>query len=266
MHHKLFSVRLSQPLGGERIAVGILSAKAFCISPLICFHLFIGGQHNGRKALIKAIRLKYRTVNVGDILHIQAGIQGIGNLHNASLTHTVHQQIRLRIQQNRPLQAFRPVIIVGKPPQAGLDTTNENRHILVNLPNQIAIYHRGIIRALAHHTTGSKGIVLPFVLGDGVMIDHRIHIAAGYQKAQPGLAQYVNRLGILPIRLGDDTHGIPGIFQHTADNGVTEGGVVYIGIGNDIHKVALLPAPGDHILFGNGQKFHSVLLKSFLLV
>jgi hypothetical protein len=41
-------------------------------------------------------------------------------------------------------------------------------------------------------------------------------------------------------------------FQHTADDGMTERGMVYIGIADDIDKIALGPATVNHILFADG--------------
>ena len=128
---------------------------------------------------------------------------------------------------------------MGKAAQTGLDTANENGHILISLTDQIAVDDGGVVGPLTHDTAGGKGIGLAFVLGHGVVIDHGVHIAAGNQETQTGSAQNIDGLGIAPIRLGDDAHSIAGVFQYTADDGMSEGGVVHIGIGNDVYKVAL---------------------------
>ena len=72
---------------------------------------------------------------------------------------------------------------MGKPPQTGFNTANENGNILVGLPDQIAVNDGSIVRTLAHNAAGSKGIGLSLALGNGVMVDHRIHIAAADQEA-----------------------------------------------------------------------------------
>ena len=143
-----------------------------------------------------------------------------------------------------------------QPAQAGLDTADENGHIFINLTDQVAIDHSGIIRALAHLGAGGEGVGLALVLGDGIMVDHGIHIASGYQETQPGTAVDIDGLRIFPIGLGNDAHAVALAFQDTADNGMTKGGVVYVGIADDVDKVALAPAPVQHILFADGKKAH----------
>ena len=140
---------------------------------------------------------------------------------------------------------------MGQPPQTCLNATDENGNIPIGLTDEVAVYYGGIVRPLSHHTAGGESIGLAFVLGDGIVIHHRIHIAAGHQKAQPWLAQNRNGLGIFPIRLGDNAHGISGIFQHPADNGVTKRRMIHIGVPDHIYKVALIPSPCGHIFFGN---------------
>ena len=77
-------------------------------------------------------------------------------------------------------------------------------------------------------------------------------VAAGDQEAQPGTAKYIDGLGIFPIRLGDNAYAVTGVFQNPADNGVTEGRMVHIGIADDVNKVTAFPAPVQHIFFANG--------------
>ena len=91
------------------------------------------------------------------------------------------------------------------------------------------------------------------------MVYHGIHVAAHNQETQPRLSQNVDGLGIFPVGLGKNADLITGGLQHPADDGVAEGGVVHIGVADDIDKVALLPAPGLHIPPGDGQKIsHSL--------
>ena len=128
---------------------------------------------------------------------------------------------------------------MGKTAQAGLNAANEDGHILIGLADQITVDDGGIVRAFTHHTAGGEGIGLALVLGDGVVVHHGVHIAAGHQKTQTRFAQNVNGFRISPIRLGDDTHRVTGLFQHTADDGMTKRRMVHISVGDHIYKVAL---------------------------
>ena len=90
------------------------------------------------------------------------------------------------------------------------------------------------------------------------MIDHGVHVAAGHKETQAGTAIDIDGSGILPVRLGDDTHAVPVAFQNPADDGMAEGRMIYIGITDDIHKVALCPTAIQHILFAYRKKVHSL--------
>ena len=72
----------------------------------------------------------------------------------------------------------------------------------------------------------------------------------------PCLAIDVDGLGIFPVGLGNDAHGIAVAFQHAADDGMTERGMVNISVADDIDEVALFPSTVDHILFTKGKKRH----------
>ena len=129
-----------------------------------------------------------------------------------------------------------------------------NGRFFVAATNQIAIDHSGIVRPQSHFSAGGKGIIASAALGHGIVIDHGVHIAAGDEKGQARFSQNPNTLGILPVRLGDDSHSVASGFQHPTDDGVAEGGMVHIGVAHDIDKITLIPAPGLHIRPGDRQK------------
>ena len=79
------------------------------------------------------------------------------------------------------------------------------------------------------------------------MVYHGVHISAGYEEAQPGLSQHPDALRIFPVRLGDDPHLVAVRLQKPGYDGVSEGGVVHIGVTAHIDKVTLVPAADIHI-------------------
>ena len=115
-------------------------------------------------------------------------------------------------------------------------------------------------RLQRHDAAGSKCIGLAALLGHGVVVDHGIHVTAHDQKAQTGLAQSPNAVGVLPVRLGYDAHLEACILQHTGDDGVAEGGMVHIGVADNVYKITLFPASALHVGAGNGEKisYHRV--------
>ena len=87
--------------------------------------------------------------------------------------------------------------------------------------------------------------------GDGIMIDHRIHIAAHDEKAQPRLAEDTDRVRVLPVRLGDDADLIARVLQHARNDRMAEGRVVDVAVADDIDEITLLPAAPVHIRAGD---------------
>ena len=256
LHHKFFRpVGFHQCLAGKGVRVAILSIETLGILPLVFAEFLIGGQdlvghrHRGFGGTV------YSTVHKSDISGMEAAVEGFRHLHNGPLAHAVQQQIRLGIQQNGAFQLVGPVIVMGQTAQTGFDAADDNGNIMIDPANQIAIDHRGIVGPLAHDAAGGKGVVFAALLGDGVVIDHGIHIAAGDEEPQAGTAQGRDGLGVLPVGLGQNADFIAVGFQNPADDGMAEGRMIHIGIADDIDKIALLPAAGIHVGLGNGQKF-----------
>ena len=258
LNHIQVTEGLGKPFGGEGIAVAILNFEGLGIFPLVLLQLLIAGKYDGGQALVQFLHAEHGAVDVGDVPDIHAGIQSVGHLHDAPLAHAIEQQVRLRIQQDGPLHGLGPVVVVGKSAQAGFDTADDDGDFLIGLTDQIAVHNSGVVGSLAHHTAGSVGIGFAPVLGDGIVVHHGVHIAAGDQETQSGAAIDIDGGRLFPVRLGDDAHLVARLFQHTADDGVAEGVVIHIRVTDYIDKIALIPAPVNHILFAKGEKFHNV--------
>ncbi len=138
--------------------------------------------------------------------------------------------------------------------KAGLDAANNNGHGLIGTANQIAVDHRGIVRPFSHDAAGGKGISIATPFGDGIVIDHGIHVPAGDDKGQTGLAKETDAGIILPVRLGDNAYRKPVGLQNPTDDGMTKGGMIHIGIPDDIYKIQLLYPTLPKLLRRNGQK------------
>ena len=248
------TIGLHQRLSRKGVCVAVLGVEALGILALVLTQLLIGGESHIGHHQVHLGGTVHRTIDKGDILGFQTAVQSVRHLHHRALAHAVHEQVRLAIQQNGALELVRPVVVMGHAPQTGFNAADENGDILVHPADEITVHHRGIVRPLPNHPTRCKGIHLTVLFGHAIVVDHGVHVAAGDQKAQPGPTQNCDGLGVLPIRLGDESHLISCRFQHTADDGMAEGGMVHIGIPNDVDKVTLLPATPLHIRFGNWQK------------
>lgn len=83
-----------------------------------------------------------------------------------------------------------------KPSQACLDAADDDGLAAVGAADEVAVDRHGVIGPLAHHAAGGIGVLLSVGLGDGVVVDHRVHIAAHDKKAQARFAEGVDRSGI----------------------------------------------------------------------
>ena len=57
----------------------------------------------------------------------------------------------------------------------------------VALADEVAVDDRCVIRALSADAAGGEGVGSAMVMGDGIVVDHGVHIAAGNEKAKPRL-------------------------------------------------------------------------------
>ena len=199
--------------------------------------------------MIEGICLIDRSCDKGDVPDRDAAVQRIRYGNDGTLSHAERQYIRLRIQQHRAFQRIVPVIIVRHAPQACLDAADDNGLFRISAADQIAVNNGCMIGPLSHHAAGRIEISGAPFFGDAVMIHHRIHIACAHQKAQSWFTEYVDAVFIFPVRLGDDTHTIACVFQHTADDCRTERRMIDIGISDHKRKVHLIPSAPLHILF-----------------
>ena len=139
-----------------------------------------------------------------------------------------------------------------KPAQACLDAADDDGLAAIGPADEIAVDRHGIVGPLAHDAAGGIGVGLPVGLGDGIVVDHRVHIPAHDQKAQAGFAESVDGGGVLPVRLGEDADLIPCVLQHARDDRMAERGVVDVAVADDIDEIALVPAAPGHI--GTGDR------------
>jgi hypothetical protein len=80
-----------------------------------------------------------------------------------------------------------------------------------------------------------------------VAVDHRVHVAAGNAEEHARLAQRLERLRRLPVRLRDDADAEAMGFEQPADDRHAEARMVDIGIARHQHDVAGIPAERRHL-------------------
>ena len=142
-----------------------------------------------------------------------------------------------------------------EPPKACLNAADDDGGFFVALTDQIAVDRHGVVRALSGDAAGRVCVSFPVAAGDGIVVHHRVHVAAADQKAEPGLAQDGDGIGVFPVRLGDDADLVAVGPQNARDDRVSKRRMVNVRVADDIDKVALRPAAAVHIRLIDGQKF-----------
>jgi hypothetical protein len=149
---------------------------------------------------------KRGATHVGDVFDLVAIGQALSHFDDGALGVAVEQNIGAGIDQDRVTHAVLPVIVVGDAAQGGLDTAEDDRHMLVGFLAALAVHQAGAIRALAGQATGGVGVVGADFLVGGVAVDHRVHVAGRDAEEQVGLAELHKVVFAGPVGLGNDAH------------------------------------------------------------
>ena len=251
----MLTIRLQQPPRRKRVGVAVLQIEALGVFSGVRRKACIVRQPQARQVRVRLAHAEDRPVDVGHVMDVHAVVERVGDLDDAALAHAVEQQVRLRVEQDRALELVRPVVVVRKAAEACLDAADDDRGLFIRPADEVAVDGHGVVRPLSHHAAGREGVGLAVLFRDGVVVDHRVHVAAGDEKAEPRLAEGGDGGRVLPVRLGEDADLIARVLQHARNDGVAEGGVIDIRIADHIYKIALRPPARVHILFADGQKF-----------
>ena len=173
--------------------------------------------------------------------------EAMRDLHDGALGVTVDQQVGLRVDEHRAADLVRPVVVVGDAAQRGLDAADDDAGVLEGFPAALGVDDDGAIRSLAPGTAWRVRIVVADAAVRGVAVHHGVHVAAGDAEEQRRLAERLERIGTLPIRLCQDADAEALRLQQPADDRHAEARVVDIGVAGDQDDVAFVPAERVHL-------------------
>ena len=191
--------------------------------------------------------------DVGQVADVLAGAQAVGDLQDLPLAVAIDQQVGLGVGQHRTPHLVRPVVVVGDAPQAGLDAADHHGHALEGLAAPLGVDQHGAVRTFPALAAGGVGVVAAQPALGGVAVDHGVHVARGDAEEQIGGTEGTEGFGALPVGLGDDPHPETLGFEHAADHGHAETGMVHVGIARDDDDVARFPAQLVHLAAAHGQ-------------
>ena len=253
-HELMIGIGLNQAFSREGVAVAVLHVEAASILEVILLHAVERGQQLVIVHVLKRFRAIHRAVDERDVGHVKPSRQRIGDLHDGMLAHAVADQVGAGVKQDRTLQLVRPVIIMSQTAKRCLDAAQHDRNILVRAANQVSVDHRRPIGPESHCAAGRERIGAAMLLGNRVVIHHRVHVASGNQESQPGPSQHRDAFRVAPIGLADHANLIVIGLKQARDDGHAERGMVDICIAAHEHEVATVPTALLHIGTANRQE------------
>ena len=143
---------------------------------------------------------------------------------------------------------------MGDAAQRAFDAAEHDRHVAECLAAALRIDDHRAVGARAAFAAGRVAVVVAQAPVGRVAVDHGVHVAAGDAEEQGRAAERGERLGALPVRLGDDADAEAVRFQQAADDRHAEARVIDIGVAGDEDDVALIPAKRIHFCTRHRQE------------
>jgi len=255
LHQILLALLLHDDLAADHVLIVHLDAAGLGVGGLIAGHLFEAGTLHIPLRQVVEVGQVAGAVHIGDLLHRFSGGQTAGDLHGLVFAHAKADDVRTGTLSDAGQHGVHPVIVVGKAPQGGFQTAQDDRQIRVSFLGQFGVHGGAAVRAGTALAAGRIFVLGAGDLGHGIVADHAVHVAAANEEAVLRLAEPLEVLAVGVAGLGQHAHLVALGFQQAADDGSAEAGVVHIGVTAHHHKVQLVPAPGFHVCPADGQKF-----------
>jgi hypothetical protein len=148
-------VALGQRPRVARVGLQLERARHKRESTLVGDDLFVGRQHHrlavgdhprriGLVALhLRVVDQERGAAHVADLADALTAVQPVGDVPHRPLAHAEDQQVGLGVEQHRASHGIAPVIVVGDPPERGLDAPEHDRHVGVGLATALRVHDGG---------------------------------------------------------------------------------------------------------------------------
>ena len=248
------SVWFQQPHGGQTVVVGVLDRKTLRVSVFIPRDGLVGRQDLNIVSCGNLVHSDAGPGNPGDVLCRNTGCERFRDIQDRPFAHAVHQNIRLRIQQDGAAHFVFPVVVVPQTAQARLQPADHDGYVFIGLSGAVAVHDDRPVRPVAVPAARAVDILGAAVFENRVVVDHAVDVPAVDEEAEPRSSETPEVFGAVPVRLRQDRHFIPVAFQQAADDGGTKRRVIHIGIPRHQDEIDLIPAALFHIRSCNRQK------------
>ena len=238
----LLALLLDDDLAADDILIVHLDTAGFGVGGLIGRHLFEARALHIFFGQVVEVGQVAGAVHIGDGAYRLSGRQPSGNGNGLVFAHAEADDIRAGVLRDAGQDGVQPVIVVGEPPQRGLQTAQDHGQVGVGLLGQPGIHGGAAVRPGTALSAGGVFVLGAGDLGDGVVADHAVHIAAADEEAILRLPEPLEVLAVGIAGLCQYAHLVALGFQQAADDGSAKAGVVHIGVAAHDHKVQLIPS------------------------
>ena len=242
----------------QHVCVHLDEVEVFRKSLAIGSAFFEGMQHNGIVTAFPAAAHPECNLRDGAYLaRIPHRLDRPGQFKHRSLPHPVAEVIGRTPCQDGRKQLILPIVVVGKTPERGLDSTDDDRDIGIEFLENLRIYADGIIRPLSRLPFRGVGIVMTEPFPGGVVIDHRVHRAGIDTEIEPRSAEFPEVAQVVaPIGLWNDGHPVAEMLEIAGYAGCTEGRMVHKCVTCKQDHIDVVPS--QCLNFPDGSRKHVI--------
>ena len=274
-HHKIaVAVLLKQTLSAPRVHLTLHLDRLGHDGIRIFAECFVIRQQD-RVFVRHDLRRFLRTGEAGSSGDTGKGFaffQALEDLQCGSFSHAIDQDVRFAVDKERWAHLVLPVVVMSDPPETRLHPAEDRWFSGKCSLAELGIDHRRMGWFQPRLSAGRKHIFMTHAASRRIDANHGVHVAAGDGTADRGRAEGLERVGILPVRLGDHADTIARIHQQTPDQSRTERRMVHIGITGNKQDVNRIPFAGFHLFPGQRDKSgqivfgHKSLLRSLIFL
>ena len=157
--------------------------------------------------------------------------------------------------------AVAPVVVVRQPPQRSLDSADHHRHVREQFLEAARVHGRRVVGSPARGGARRVRVARAPLLRGGVVIDHRVHVAARHAEEEPRAAagrEVGQPARLVPAGLADDADLESARGEQARDQGDAERRVIDVGVAVDQDDVELFPPSPPGVV----QRHREVCLRS----
>ena len=259
-HHPAVARPLDERRNGlHQVALRLDDGEVLAEGALVGPALLEGVEADGRRGVeprdVVVVGQEGHLADAAQQLGVVAVVHGACDLLHHPLAHAVDEQVGARLDEHRGAQRVAPVVVVGQPPQRGLDAPHDHRHMGEEALEDARVDRHGVVGAEARAAAGRIGVVVAQPEVGRVVVDHRVH-RSGRDAEEEARRTELGEVAqvVLPVGLGDDGDAVALGLEQAADDRGAEGRVVDVGVAREENDVEVIPSAFADLFDGCRQK------------